>query len=247
MKIEYQKWWSPHLSQDMELKVYGDAGKPFLVFPTQAGRFFDYEDFGMVEACKPFIESGQLTLIAVDSVDAQSWANWNALPPERARRHEDYDRYIIKEVVPFINNRFDGQKIITTGCSMGGYHSANFFFRHPEQFDGVICLSGVLQLKMFVGEYMDDLVYFNSPLYFMRNLTDPHLLGLFRQSRIIICVGQGSWEDEMQKDARQMQAILESKAIPHWVDFWGYDVTHDWPWWRKQMPYFLGKILAPTQ
>lgn len=246
MNIDYQKWWSSHLSQEMELKVYGHSGKPILVFPTQAGRFFEYEDFGMVETCRDFIEQGKITFFTVDSIDAQSWVNWNALPPERVRRHEDYDLYITKEVVPYINARCGDQKIITTGCSMGGYHSANFFFRHPEQFDGVICLSGVLQLKMFVGEYMDDLVYFNSPLYFMRNLSDPNLLNLFRKSRIMICVGQGAWEEEMLRDARQMQAILDSKAIPHWVDYWGHDVNHDWPWWRKQMPYFLEKILAPS-
>ncbi len=245
MNITYQKWWSSHLAQEMEFKVYGGSGKPILVFPTQAGRFYDYEDFGMVEACKPFIEDGRITLFTVDSIDHQSWANWIALPPERAKRHEDYDKYIVREVVPFINAMCGEQKIITTGCSMGGYHSANFFFRHPEQFDGVICLSGVLQLKMFVGEYMDDLVYFNSPLYFMRNMTDSHLLDMFRKSRIMICVGQGAWEDEMLRDARQMQAILDSKVIPHWVDYWGQDVNHDWPWWRKQMPYFLEKILAP--
>lgn len=246
MNIEYHKWWSPHLNQDMELKVYGHSGKPVLVFPSQAGRFFEFEDFGMVEACHPMIDEGRITLFTVDSIDAQSWVNSNLLPPDRARRHEDYDQYIIKEVIPFIQARCNGQKALTTGCSMGGYHSANFFFRHPDQFDGVICLSGVLQLKMFVGEYMDDLVYFNSPLYFMRNMTDSRLLELFRNSKIVICVGQGAWEEEMLRDAREMIAILERKAIPQWVDFWGYDVNHDWPWWRKQLPYFLQKILPST-
>ncbi|NLB08307.1 MAG: esterase, partial [Clostridiales bacterium] len=27
------------------------------------------------------------------------------------------------------------------------------------------------------------------------------------------------------------------------IDYWGYDVHHDWPWWRIQMPYFLGNIV----
>ena len=40
-----------------------------------------------------------------------------------------------------------------------------------------------------------------------------------------------------------MKNILATKGIPAWVDFWGPDVNHDWVWWRKQMPYFLGKIL----
>ena len=34
MHIGYHKWLSTHLGQEMELKVYGHAGKPMLVFPT---------------------------------------------------------------------------------------------------------------------------------------------------------------------------------------------------------------------
>ena len=31
----------------MEFKVYGTAGKPVLVFPSQDGRFYDFENQGM--------------------------------------------------------------------------------------------------------------------------------------------------------------------------------------------------------
>ena len=27
------------------------------------------------------------------------------------------------------------------------------------------------------------------------------------------------------------------------ADFWGYDVEHDWPWWKKQIRYFLPYLL----
>ncbi|MGN1079279.1 MAG: alpha/beta hydrolase-fold protein, partial [Alphaproteobacteria bacterium] len=37
--------------------------------------------------------------------------------------------------------------------------------------------------------------------------------------------------------------ILRSKGINAWVDYWGYDVPHDWPAWRVQLPYFLGHVL----
>jgi esterase/lipase superfamily enzyme len=36
--------------------------------------------------------------------------------------------------------------------------------------------------------------------------------------------------------------VLESKGVPAWVDLWGHDVAHDWPWWRRQLPYYLGHI-----
>jgi esterase/lipase superfamily enzyme len=92
---------------------------------------------------------------------------------------------------------------------------------------------------------MDDNVYFNSPLAYLPNLTDPAILDLLRNSRIIICAGQGAWEDEMLHDAQALRGILEAKNIPHWIDIWGSDVNHDWPWWRKMLPYFLEKLELP--
>lgn len=242
MNIDYQRWYSPSLNQDMEMKIYGHAGKPMLVFPAQGGRFFEFEDFGMIQAVEWFIESGKVTVFTVDSIDGQSWANFSAHPADRARRHEDYDRYIINEVEPLMRSRCPGRKALATGVSMGGYHSANFFFRHPQIFNAVISLSGLMQVRHFIGEYMNDNVYFNSPLNYLSNLEDVYLLNLYRQSQIIICSGTGAWEDEMVADLNQLRWVLETKGIPAWIDLWGGDVNHDWPWWRKQLPYFLGQL-----
>jgi esterase/lipase superfamily enzyme len=243
MNIEYHKWWSNNLHQEMELKVYGHAGKPVVVFPTQGGKFYQFEDFGMVGACNPFLAEGKIKLITVDSVDNQSWANWEVHPSDRARRHNDYDRYIVEEVSPFIHQHSKTTgKFITTGCSMGGYHAANFFFRHPDIFDGTIAMSGIFKLNMFIGDYMDNNVYFNSPLIYLPNLEDNWYLDQYRTSQIIICSGRGAWEEEMIADAEALGRILEEKHIPCWIDLWGADVNHDWPWWRKQLPYFLSQL-----
>jgi esterase/lipase superfamily enzyme len=243
MNIEYYKKWSNALNQDMEFKIYGHAGKPIVVFPSQGGRFYDYEDFGMVGACNWFIEEGKVQVYTVDSVDNQSWANWGAHPADRARRHNDYDWYITDELKSFIRdkNPYKG-KYMTTGCSMGAYHAGNFFFRHPDIFDSVIALSGLFRLNIFIGDYMDDNVYFNSPLAFLPNLSDPAIINQYRDSKIIICSGRGAWEDAMLEDALSIKRILEEKGISAWVDIWGHDVNHDWPWWRHMMPYFLGKM-----
>lgn len=246
MNIEYHKSWSNHLGQEMEWKVYGHAGKPVLVFPAQGGRFYEFEDFGMVQAVAHFIEQGQYQFFTADSVDNQSWANGSVHPADRARRHEDYDRYIVHELAPWIRARCGDQLLLSTGVSMGGYHSANFFFRHPDVFDSLISLSGLFQLQMFVGDYIDDAVYFNSPLLYLRNLNDPWYLERFRRSHIIICAGTGAWEEAMNADIATLRQILEEKQIPAWIDLWGSDVNHDWPWWRKQLPYFLEKLLAFT-
>lgn len=243
MKVEEKSWWSPRLAQEMPLRVYGHAGKPVLVFPSQEGRFFEYEDFGMVEACRPFVEAGRIALVTVDSVDAQSWANQGVPPADRALRHAAYDAYVVEEVAPFVRALFPAAEgILATGCSMGGYHAANSFFRHPDAFDAVIALSGLYQLSLFVGDYMDDTVYFHSPLAYLPGLADPWYLERYRKARIVICTGQGAWEEEMVRDTRALEAVLRAKEVPAWVDYWGRDVSHDWPWWRRQMPYFLDRI-----
>jgi esterase/lipase superfamily enzyme len=71
----------------------------------------------------------------------------------------------VQEVAPFMREHCGNtnRKFLTADCSMGAYHAGNFFFRHPDVFDGMIP-SGLFQLKMFVGDYVDDHVYFNSPL-----------------------------------------------------------------------------------
>jgi esterase/lipase superfamily enzyme len=244
MHFEQTSWWSPSLGQEMACRVYGHAGKPMVVFPAQGGNLQEYEGFGMIDQVRPWIDRGQLQVICADGLDHQTWVCESRHPADRARRANDYDRYIVDELVPFIWKRAGRQRLMTTGCSMGAYHCANFFFRHPAIFDTVISLSGVYRLKLFIGDYMDDNVYYHTPLAFLPNLNDPKILDLYRQSQIIICVGQGAWEEPMLEDTFRLREILQEKGVPAWIDVWGHDVAHDWPWWRKMIPYFLEHLLG---
>lgn len=246
MQIQEFNKYSVHLNQEITMRLYGTKGKPVLAFPTCCGRYFDFENFGMVAAIEELIENQQIILLAVDSIDSQSWANTNASPLQRARRHDDYDHYIMEEVVPFLQKKAGSDhKITTVGCDMGGYHAANFFFRYPDVFDSTISMSGWFQLQGFIGDYMDEIVYFHSPLLYISNLSDDWYLEKYRKSQIILSVGRGSWEEASLANVHAMERVLKAKDIPAWVDYWGPDVSHDWPWWRKQLPYFLNHLLHP--
>lgn len=247
MHIEEHRWYSPSLGQEMTLKIYGHYGDPLLVFPCSRGRYFDYEGMGMIGAIAPFIDGGQIKLFCVDSVDNQSWYNFNLSPADRNGRHEAYDRYIVSEVVPFIRDHCRTPKIrpITNGCSMGAYHAVNFFFKHPGLFAGTIACSGLYRLdRREFGLTANDIpaVYYNSPLAYLTGLTEPWLLENYRQGKILISVGQGAWDEEALEDTRALQAIFQAKGIPAWIDIWGHDVNHDWPWWYKQMNNFLAHL-----
>lgn len=244
MHTEYHQWHSDRLGQNMELKVYGHSGKPLLVFPSQGGRFHEYEDQGMIGVLAGFIEDGLIKIFAVDSIDNQSWANWGSHPSQRVRRHETYEQYITHEVLPFIYYHSScSDRLMVTGCSMGGYHAANYFFRHPHICATLIAISAPFQLDYFIGDYMDESVYFHTPLAYLANLQDPWYLDHYHQNDIIVAVGQGEWEESLAEDARKLEQILASKQVPAWIDFWGHDVSHDWHWWLKMVPYFLGEVL----
>jgi esterase/lipase superfamily enzyme len=150
---------------------------------------------------------------------------------------------VINEVVPWIQNSTGLPTLWSTGCSMGALHAANFFFKRPDVFDGVIALSGLYSMQGFIGDYGDDNTFYNSPLQYLPNLSDPWHLELYRRAKIVFAVGQGNWETEAIADTQVMQQLLASKNVPAWFDYWGYDVPHDWTSWRNMMPYFLEKIL----
>ncbi len=251
MQIRYYKEYSEKLNRDMEFKVYGHAGKPCLVFPAQDGRFYDFENFKMVDAAASFIEEGRLQLFCCDSIDQESWSRKDGSPRERIEQHERWFHYICDELCPRIfrinaegNDGHYASGIMTTGCSMGATHALNFMLRRPDIFDAVIAMSGAYHANMFFHDYCDDLVYNNSPMQYLEGMPNDHYyVDLYRQRTIILCTGQGAWEVPMVDDARRMKELFDYKGIPAWVDFWGHDVCHDWPWWRIQFPYFLSKTV----
>src|SRR6266487_278131 len=105
MHREYHKWYSSRLNRDMELLLFGTGGRPVLVFPTSMGRFYQNEDFSLIGALADKIERAEIQAVCVDSVDAESWYSSAAHPAERARRHDQYDRYLRDELIPLILRR----------------------------------------------------------------------------------------------------------------------------------------------
>jgi esterase/lipase superfamily enzyme len=230
VKREYHKWFSPSLGRDMELLVFGHGGLPAIVFPTSCGRFFEFEDRGMVHAVREKIEHGHLQLICVDSVDAESWYN-RAVPPRwRIARHMQYEKYVMDEVLPLLRAQNHNPQISAIGCSFGGYHAANISFRHPDIFKAMLSISGAFDLVNFLGDHYDDDCYFNLPLHYLSNLTNDDLLDKLRHNIYILATGV---HDQCWDANEQLARVLREKSIPVRLDVWGDNAGHDWPWWQK--------------
>ena len=241
MQTRYFKEYSHVLGRDMECKVYGHAGRPVLFIPCQDGRFFDFENFHMDDVWAPWIDRGEVMVIAIDTMDLETWsAHGEAYT--RIRRHEQWMYYIIREVVPFIRDISGRSDIVAFGCSLGATHAVNLFFRFPDDFTGLLALSGIYTAEYGFGSYMDEVVYRNSPVHYLSNMPADHpYIEKYNRNQGIICIGQGAWEEV--STTRILDSLFREKGIDVWVDYWGYDVNHDWPWWYKQAAYFIPKLL----
>ena len=240
MNREIHSWYSPRLNKEMEIAVYGHYGTALLMFPSAAADYLEYERFYLIDAIAPFVEAGKFKAFSINSINSESWLNEHMPPPYKAIRHQQYNDYITEEVVPFIRTKTsDETPIITTGVSLGALHCANTFFRRPDIFEGTIAMSGSYDIKAYSNGYYDDNCYFNSPVDYLPNLNDEHMLGLLRSKHhIYILSGQGNYE--APERSVQLGRILDAKGIPHVVDLWGHDQPHDWPTWRAMLSHVLG-------
>ena len=76
--------------------------------------------------------------------------------------------------------------------------------------------------------------------YILTECGEPITLGHYEQDND---AENGKEEIEWVVLAKEEDRILKSKNIHTWVDYWGEDVNHDWPWWYKQLRYLLPFLL----
>lgn len=240
-----ETFYSPCLNRDMTVLIHGHGGVPFVAFPCQDSMHDNFENFGMTDTLADYLEQGKLQLFVVDTVDKESWSDTNGDPDHRIWMQEQYFYYITNELVPWMYNECGiQQKPFVMGFSLGATHAVISYFRRPDLFAGVMALAGIYDAYPFFPT-QNHLVYENSPIAFLANLPDDHWYHeLYREGRIIISVGQGRWNEEGLRDIYRLRDIFDAKGIPAWTDIWGYDVDHDWPWWKKQVRYFLPHMIG---
>lgn len=236
MNREYHEWHSSRLGRVMELLVFGHAGLPVLVFPTSGGRFFDFEDRGMIGALASKIDAGQLHLFCVDSVDRESWYNRQIPPQRRIARHMQYEDYLLHEAVPLVRQKNPDPRLLALGCSFGGYHAVNIALRHPEIFTGFLSMSGAFDLARFLDGYYDQDCYFHLPTHYLPNLSDPWFLDRFRGNSYVLATG---WDDQCLAQNQDLDRILAAKGIPHRLYIWDALNAHDWPTWQRMVQHYL--------
>ena len=92
---------------------YGHYGRPVLVFPSESGRAWDYENNGMVGAVENLVDDGRVKIYCVDSFDQQSWSD-RGLPIDRLRLRVDPRDHYRETLTQIIAGRVAGCRLIVS-------------------------------------------------------------------------------------------------------------------------------------
>ncbi len=242
MRRRVTSWYSERLGRHMPLVAYGHYGPPVLMLPTAAADFLEYERFQLIDSVRWFLEQGKVKLYSVDSVNKQALLNDYASPQEKIAWLQRYDAYLTEEVLPLIRADSAGHAPYIMGISLGSSLSAITFFKHPELFAGAMLISGSYDLRGFFHGFYNEDLYFNNPIDFVGGMHHGPQLDVLRHGGKSIRIFTGQGEFEAPDRARNLARILHDKGIPHQLDVWGHDVSHDWPWWRKLVPTYFGQL-----
>src|SRR5262249_37903432 len=214
----------------------GHAGARLIVYPTSKGKFFEWEDRGMMRALGEHLNRGWVQIYCVDSIDGESWYAYHRWPGDRAWRHQLFDQYVLNEVLPFSAWKNPNPFVITAGASFGAFHALSFALRHPDRVNRIICMSGLCDIRKFLNGYYDQNVYFSNPMDFIPNEHEPSRLDALRRQDIILAIGR---DDGLRGQNEQLSTHLWNKGIGNALRLWdGW--SHDWPYWQKMMQLYAG-------
>ena len=127
MNERYIKWYTPWLSREFEMIVFGNGGGlPLVLFPTSFGRYYQNKDFGLVGSVSGYIDAGRLTVYCPDAIDLESFYNKSIHPADRMRTHNAYENVIVRDVFDLARRECNSQRVAVmrsqSGClSRGKY------------------------------------------------------------------------------------------------------------------------------
>ena len=227
----------------LSYKKYGEGGRIILFFPDDEDSCEQLEQQGMIEACRPFLETGRCQIYALSTLDKETFDDLERPFTERVELYEQYVHTLKQTLLEPLKKENPYQLPLVAGCGRGAFHAMNFFCRFPDILGGALCISGFYQLDLLLGHNMNETAKENSPLLFMNHEWAAKHENDFIKSRIILSCGKSEDSKTAFLQTLEMEKLLTSLEIPFFIDVWGEDVTATWPWWNKQVPYFFENLL----
>ena len=238
----------PGHEAELEVVRHGSWGRPVLLFPSERGSAGDAEHNGMLDAVRPLVDAGRMSLFCVDSLDGWSWSDTTVPTEERAVRGQAYSAWLSEVVLPWVLDQVGGgQEVITTGVSLGAYHAVHLTLQRADVAPLAIGLSGNYDPTTWNGwGDLGDATYFANPTAYVANMEGAHLEWVRSRVSLLLVVGQGPFEVSPTRalpSTREFAELLSRKGIRTELDVWGFDSAHDWPWWQRQLAYHLPRFV----
>ncbi len=204
---------SQYYTDNTEIAIYGKCGVSIILFSQSKNDILESEHSGLIELLLPLLRKGKFKIFSVANPCSNIWES-DKSPEEKSELLHNFNMFITSELLPFIFNSCGTPvPIITAGSGKGAFHAANTFFRRPDIFIGTIVVNGTYDLSDITGNYFDDNCYFNSPMHFLPNLTDPYWMTFLKNRRhIYLSAGQS---DLSADSTVALSNILAEKNIVH--------------------------------
>lgn len=203
------------------------------------GAEIDWMEQGYVlDTLSDLLESRQIAPMAIlmpsDGLTGigTGYLDWAAGPPHC------YEHYLLKELIPEVESRFDvggtRTKRSVAGLSMGGYAAVRFGLVYPDYFSVVSSLSGffdVRELGNLIGREHFSRIFYDdaqkideaSPLY----------MTIRRESNMPVIHFDCGTEDRYLEVNRSMHRRLTERNIDH--TYMEYSGSHTWEYWSDHI------------
>lgn len=231
----YHKFYSQYLQRDFEMLVFGHSGLPVVLFPKAGGRYYEMKDSGVIDAISGQLEAGKIKVYCPDTIDYESWYNYDIDPASRVNKHLQYQQTILKDVVEFARYELNKKQVGVVGFEFGAYHATNFAFKYPDFVSSLICLGGTYDIKRHIMGFYNDNCYFNNPLDYIPGLNDEWHLNYIEKMDIRICIGSN---DEHFMDNLYFSELLGNKEINHQLEMC-HGIGNDFNFYRSKLRSFL--------
>ena len=240
---------SAAMGRSMHVWRFGHWGRPVLVLPSAAGTAHEWYEGGLIDALRGLIERGNIKLYCTESNVAESWADFEGHPEMRVARHAAFERYVLDELVPWIDAdcQTPDIPIALAGASLGALYAATLALKHPERFRYALCLSGRYDAAWLTDGFTNTEVHYNNPMAFVPHLDGAELERVRRSVHLDLVCGRGAFEGSNLRATIEFGAVLEHKRISHRRELWGREAAHDPRWWSQQAVHYLGQRFGQSQ
>ena len=249
MERRHVELWAPGIDAHGVVVAYGHFGRPVLVFPTERGRAWEYENRGMV-ARRRRADRGRAGSSSTASTPTTRRRGRTRRPARGARPRARP----LRGVDPRPGRAVDPRRLRRRA---GDRHDRLQPRRLPRRelrpqarrpLPARALPVGQLrpgELAPRAGASAATQTYFNSPIDYVAQprRRPPRLAALAREPAARRAARACGRTRPARSTARcASPSCCGDKGIRHELDLWGHDVPHDWPSWRAQIAHHLPRF-----